>query len=181
MRSGKIVQILTLSIVASLLLSTGCAGIKENYLPERVPVEPIDPGLSIIVFPFSDRSPDIAAATWISEIKLFNSFVDELKEAYTFDFIDRETLLAALDEMKLKFIGSMDTQTKIRVSKNLEAAILISCDYSIAGDTIDMDARIFKVENGEVLVREGVFGGSPQAVPLARRLAGKVLNNFDLQ
>ncbi|MFC1890540.1 hypothetical protein ACFL4G_12375 [Thermodesulfobacteriota bacterium] len=181
MRSEKTILSLTLCIVSSLLLAAGCAGIKEHYLLKRVPVEPIDPGLSIMVFPIADRSPEISTAPWISEIRIYNTFVGELKEAYAFDLVDRGALLTALEEMNLRFIGSMDTQTKLRIAKALEAEILISCDYSIMGDMFELDARVFNVENGEVLTRESVFGGSAQAVPMAQRLANKVLKNFDLQ
>ena len=64
-----------------------------------------------------------------------------------------------------KFI---DPKTAQRVGKGLAAQFILSGGYTLAGDTIRVDARVFNVETGAVLTSQRVEGKKDEFFALAK-------------
>ncbi len=86
--------------------------------------------------------------------------------------VERTQLQAVLDELKLGHSSVADKDTSAKVGKLLGAEYLVLGSYFSLAGTLRVDARLVKVETGEVLHANGANGGIAEFMDLERRLAG---------
>jgi TolB-like protein len=92
--------------------------------------------------------------------------------------IDRDRRAAILGEMEFSLSGAVDEQSQARIGK------LLSADYLVFGEIIDMDAqilitcRIVRVETGEVAWTDKILGPLSDYDAVSMRLASSALKEL---
>lgn len=86
--------------------------------------------------------------------------------------VERTQLQAVLDELKLGHSAVADKDTSAKVGKLLGAEYLVLGSYFSLAGTLRVDARLVKVETGEVVHAGGANGGIAEFMDLERKLAG---------
>lgn len=86
--------------------------------------------------------------------------------------VERTQLQAVLDELKLGHSAVADKDTSAKVGKLLGAEYLVLGSYFSLAGTLRVDARLVKVETGEVMHASGANGGIAEFMDLERKLAG---------
>lgn len=86
--------------------------------------------------------------------------------------VERTQLQAVMDELKLGHSSVVDKDTSARVGKLLGAEYLVLGSYFSLAGTLRVDARLVKVETGEVVHASGANGLVGEFLDLERKLAG---------
>src|SRR5689334_10732556 len=89
---------------------------------------------------------------------LADMLITDLGQLGALRIVEREKLNQILAELKLSRSKFIDPKTAQRVGKGLAAQFILSGGYTLAGDTIRIDARVFNVETGAVVTSERVEG-----------------------
>jgi len=86
--------------------------------------------------------------------------------------VERTQLQAVLDELKLGHSSVVDKDTSAKVGKLLGAEYLLMGSYFSLAGTLRVDARLVKVETGEIVSANGANGGVGDFMELEHQLAG---------
>lgn len=92
--------------------------------------------------------------------------------------VERTQLQAILNELELGHSGKVDPDTAAKVGKLLGAEYMVLGTYFEMMGTLRLDARLVRVETGEIVHAHGVDGKASEFMDLERQLAedfGKVL------
>lgn len=85
--------------------------------------------------------------------------------------VERVQLQAVLDELKLGHSAVVDKDTSAKVGKLLGAEYLVLGSYFSLGGTLRVDARLVRVETGEIVHAFGENGAVGDLFDLERRVA----------
>jgi TolB-like protein len=102
---------------------------------------------------------------------LADMLITDLGQLRALRVVEREKLNQVLAELKLSRSKFIDPKTAVRVGKGLAAQFILSGGYTMAGDTIRIDARVFNVETGAVLTSERVEGKKDEFFALEKDIA----------
>jgi TolB-like protein len=86
--------------------------------------------------------------------------------------VERVELQAVLDELKLGHSAVVDKDTSAKVGKLLGAEYLLMGSYFSLGGTLRVDARLVRVETGEIVHAFGQNGAVGDLFELERKVAG---------
>jgi curli biogenesis system outer membrane secretion channel CsgG len=130
--------ILFYTAVCVLCLS-GCASIPEPTGPRAVAVwnlENVSPGDSSV--------PDIGQV-------LSGEIIQTLKDKADVRVVEREKLVAILEELKLGSSDLADDSARLRVGRMIGAQEMVFGGYMVVGGTMRIDLRRVDVETGKVV------------------------------
>jgi TolB-like protein len=102
---------------------------------------------------------------------LADMLITDLGQLGALRIVEREKLNQILAELKLSRSKFIDPKTAQRVGKGLAAQFILSGGYTLAGDTIRIDARVFNVETGAVVTSERVEGKKDEFFALEKEIA----------
>ncbi|HMF41626.1 MAG TPA: FlgO family outer membrane protein, partial [Polyangia bacterium] len=102
---------------------------------------------------------------------LADMLITDLGQLQALRVVEREKLNQILAELKLSRSKFVDPKTAQRVGKGLAAQFILSGGYTLAGDTIRIDARVFNVETGAVLTSQRVEGKKDEFFALEKDIA----------
>ena len=85
--------------------------------------------------------------------------------------VERTQLQAILNELELGHSGKVDPETAAQVGKLLGAEYMVLGTYFEMMGTLRVDARLVKVETGEIVHAAGVDGKAAEFMDLERQLA----------
>lgn len=105
------------------------------------------------------------------KVGLSQMLITDLKGAGDVKLVERAQLQAILDELKLGHDGITDPKTAAQVGKLLGADTLLLGSYFELMGTLRMDARLVKVETGEVVHAHGVNDKTENFLSLEKQLA----------
>lgn len=99
--------------------------------------------------------------------------INYLNEATDLKVIERQRIQWLLDELKLqRKAGVVDQKTAVRAGKLLGATTVLFGSYLVRGeDEMRIDARLVKVETGEILLSRKVSGEPDEFVKLVEGLS----------
>jgi len=95
--------------------------------------------------------------------------------------VEREKLNQVLAELKLSRSKFIDPKTAQRVGKGLAARFILSGGYTLVGDTIRIDARVFNVETAAVLASERVEGKKDEFFALEKEIADALIAALEVK
>lgn len=125
------------------------------------------PGTVAVLYFQNQGNPELEPL----KVGLAQMLTTDLLGAGTAKIVERTQLQAILDEMKLGHSAVADKDTSAKVGKLLGAELIVLGSYfSIAG-TLRVDARLVRVETGEVIYAKGENGGVAEFLDLEKRLA----------
>lgn len=85
--------------------------------------------------------------------------------------VERTELQSVLDELKLGHSAVVDKDTSAKLGKLLGAEYLVLGSYFSLAGTLRVDARLVKVETGEVVHAYGSNGGTAEFMDIERKVA----------
>jgi TolB-like protein len=112
---------------------------------------------------------------------LADMLITDLGQLRALRVVEREKLNQILGELKLSRSKFIDPKTAQRLGKGLAAQFILSGGYTLAGDTIRIDARVFNVETGAVLTSERVEGKKDEFFALEKDIADALIAALDVK
>jgi len=112
---------------------------------------------------------------------LADMLITDLGQVQALRIVEREKLNQILTELKLSRSKFIDPKTAQRVGKGLAARFILSGGYTLAGDTIRIDARVFNVETGAVLTSERVEGKKDEFFALEKDIADVLIKALEVK
>src|SRR5262245_41137245 len=112
---------------------------------------------------------------------LADMLITDLGQVGALRVVEREKLNQVLAELKLSRSKFIDPKTAQRVGKGLAARFILSGGYTLVGDTIRLDARVFNVETGAVLASERVEGKKEEFFALEKEIADALIKALEVK
>lgn len=94
--------------------------------------------------------------------------------------VERERLKEVQAELKLGRSGQLDKATAARVGKLAGATHLLGGTYTVVGGKMRIDARLFSVQTGDVLIAEQIEGERDAFFELEKKLGQKVIDSLGI-
>jgi TolB-like protein len=170
-----------LSLITFLALACflGCASSE----PEKPLAPPADPASlsTLAILPFDNNS--------MTDPERYEPLCQGLAAMLTTDIkqrtnvlrlIERSQIAKILNEMELSQAGVITDATAVKVGNLLGAENLVFGSFMVLNGDVRMDARLVKVETGEVLLAECVRGGRNRFISLQSKLADQIAHAMNV-
>lgn len=112
---------------------------------------------------------------------LRDMMMTDLSQVSAIRMVERGRLQELLQEMKLAEGQFIDPATAAKLGKGLSASAVLTGSYLALGDNIRIDARLVKVETGEVMMAEQVAGSQSDFFTLQKVLAEKMVERLEVK
>jgi TolB-like protein len=105
------------------------------------------------------------------KVGLAQMLITDIKTTSTVTVVERARLQEILDELELGHSGVVDPGTAAQVGKLLGAEWLLLGSYFELLGTLRVDARLVRVETGEIIHADGVHGATASFMGMEQQLA----------
>ena len=102
---------------------------------------------AVAVWDLEDLNPDEAIGSDMGEL-LAAKVIETLKESSTFQVVERERLILALEELTRGSTLMVDESTRLRIGRIVGARFMIFGGYFVLGSMMRLDLRLVEVETG---------------------------------
>lgn len=142
-----------------------------------------DPGLqTMAVLDFDNNSIGADKAIWEAMGKgLAQMLITDLSKVVKLQVIERERINYILSELKLEQGENFDRKTAVRIGQQLGVHTMLFGGFSKIGKNMRLDARLIKVETGELIKAEEITGKADDFIDLEKELALKIAKNLDVE
>jgi hypothetical protein len=131
--------IFVLCIIMCIGLLHGCSTIPEHG------------GLrSVAVWDLENLSPGVSAAPDLGQV-LSGEIIQTVKQSGDIRVVEREKLVAILQELNLGSSELADESTRLKVGRMIGAREMVFGGYMVVGSTMRVDLRRVDVETGKVV------------------------------
>jgi len=111
-----------------------------------------------VVFPFEETNPpaeELGLGAALSEM-----LITAVANSPSVTVIERSQINSILEESKYQMSGYTSTEESIEIGNLLNSEIIIVGSVSRFGERVELDARVIRLETGEVLFTQ--YGSSPE-------------------
>lgn len=108
------------------------------------------PTPAVAVWDLENLNPNEAIGTDMGEL-LASEVIATLKEAGTFEVVERQRLILALEELNLGSSSLADNATRLKIGHIVGARFMVFGSYLVLGDMMRLDLRLVEVETGSVV------------------------------
>lgn len=145
-------------------------------------VEKGAPGLqTLAIMDFTNSSVDENERFQPLQKGLPSMMINYMQGATELKVIERERIEWLLNELELQRQGDVvDQSTAVRTGKLLGANAVVFGSFSVHQDRMWISARVVKVETGEILLAEQLFGEKDQFFEHIEDLSQQVAESIDL-
>jgi curli biogenesis system outer membrane secretion channel CsgG len=105
---------------------------------------------AVAVWDLENVNPDEALGTDMGEL-LAAKVIETLKESDTFQVVERERLILALEELNRGSTSIVDESTRLKIGRIVGARFMIFGGYFVLGDMMRLDLRLVEVESGSIV------------------------------
>ena len=105
---------------------------------------------AVAVWGLGNVNPDEALGTDMGEL-LAAKVIETLKESDTFQVVERERLILALEELNRGSTSIVDESTRLKIGRIVGARFMIFGGYFVLGDMMRLDLRLVEVETGSIV------------------------------
>ena len=126
-----------------------------------------DTNVAVLYFE-NQGNPELEAL----KVGLTQMLITDLTGTEGVAMVERTQLQALLNELELGHSGKVDPETAAQVGKLLGAEYMVLGTYFEMMGTLRIDARLVKVETGEIVHASGVDGKATEFMDLEQQLAG---------
>lgn len=139
-------------------------------------VERPDPGMTTLaVMDFTNTSVDEKERFDPMQQGFASMMINYLEGATDLKVVERERIQWLLDELELqRQPGIVDQESAVRTGKLLGATAVLFGAFTVHGKQMWLSARLVKVETGEILLAEQIFGNRDDFFELVEDLSGQV-------
>jgi curli biogenesis system outer membrane secretion channel CsgG len=146
-------------------------------LAAGAPPAPPPPTVAVMYFDYQGKNEELA----LLRKGLAQMLISDLPSGGAYTVVERDRLQALLEELKLSKSAKVDPATAQKVGKLLGARYLVLGGYFDLLGTLRVDARVVRVETGEVVRSVGVHGKPDDFLDLEQRLARDLAEILDTQ
>jgi TolB-like protein len=112
---------------------------------------------------------------------LADMLITDLSQLSSVRIVERQRLNQVLAELKLSRSKFIDPKTAQRLGKGLAAQFILSGGYTLVGDTLRIDARVFNVQTGAVLLSQRVEGKKDEFFAIEKDIADLLIGALALK
>lgn len=105
----------------------------------------------------------------------------DLSQTEALQLVERSRLADVQRELKLAHSGAVDARTAARIGKLLGASHLLAGTFTVLGDRLRIDCRLFAVESGAILLAEKSEGDKDAFFEVEKSLVKRVLEVIEVQ
>lgn len=155
--------------------------VRKNHT-DSYEVERADPGLqTLAIVDFSNNSLDDRERFDPLEAGFASLMLHQLNGSTGLKVIERERIQWLLEELDLQQEeGRVDQSTAVRTGKLLGATAVLFGSFMKHRNELRINARLVKVETGEILMTEQVAGKEKEFFELAEKLSLKVAQGINV-
>jgi len=135
------------------------------------------PTVAIAYFDDHSGQPDLAPLGR----GLADMLITDLAAVESIRVVEREKLNQALAELKLSRSTFIDPKTAVRLGKGLAAQFILTGGYTVVGAALRIDARLFRVADGQVVAGDKVEGAREEFFSLEKELVELLVNGLELK
>ena len=138
------------------------------------PSSPLEGGPATVAVSYFDNTsgdPELEAL----RKGLADMLITDLRVATGLRVVEREKLEALLGEIELVESGYLDARTAQELGKGLGAQLILTGSYLVHGGKVRLDARVLRVETGEVVAAQSEMGSREGFFEMERGLVGKLV------
>jgi TolB-like protein len=151
------------------------AEVNQTPAPPSRGREPRDPSLpAVAVLDFTDLQGDARYAGFQGGIA--EALTASLANTRRFRVVERTQLDRVLKELELNRTGAVDPATAQAVGRLIGAQYLVLGSYQVFQGQIVINARLLRVETGEILETKKIAGSASGALALPEKLAAQFLS-----
>jgi TolB-like protein len=142
-------------------------------------------GLALVLLAGADRTPTVAISYFDNNSGradldrvakgLADMLINDLVGLEGIRVVERPKLNVVLAELDLSQTRFIDPATALKLGRGLAARYLITGSYTLAGESLRLDARVLEVETGAVLAGESVGGRLEDFFRLEQELAKRLI------
>lgn len=143
------------------------------------PARAAAPKMRVAVLEFANASSDAGLEALGKGLQ--SMITTDLSKAGELSLIERARLQEILDEQKLGGSGLIDKATAARVGKLAGATHLLGGTFTVHGAQMRLDARLFSVAGGEVLLAEEITGERDAFFELEKSLVRKLVGALGIE
>jgi TolB-like protein len=155
------------SCLVALALVVAAAGLaRAQYATTRV--------LTIPAFTNLSRDP---AHDWLNEA-LADMLTTDIASPRRVRVVSRLELKKLLAEQRFAVSDLAAPEQRLQLGNMVGASVILTGSYTVVGDAIRIDAKLFDVERGEALAAATVEGALGQVFVLEKKLALRVFEGF---
>jgi curli biogenesis system outer membrane secretion channel CsgG len=114
---------------------------------------------AVAVWNLEDVSPEASSQPDLGQV-LSGEILQTIKERADVRVVEREKLVAIMEELKLGSSDLADDSTRLRVGRMIGAAEMVFGGYMVVGGTMRIDLRRVDVETGKVVKTAKKTAGS---------------------
>lgn len=130
--------------------------------------------LQVAVLEFANTSPERELDSLGKGLQ--SMVTTDLAQVPSFKLVERARLHDIQSELGLGKSGLVDKATAARVGKLLGATHLVAGTFTVVGNKMRIDGRLFAVEGGNVLLAEKIEGERDAFFELEKSLVGKIID-----
>src|SRR5262249_6992522 len=112
---------------------------------------------------------------------LADMLITDLSGIESLRIVERARLNQALAELELSRSKFIDPKTALKLGKGLAAEYILTGGYTVAGDALRIDVRVFQVESGKVLAATKVEGKRDEFFALEKELVDVLIDALQLK
>ena len=135
--------------------------------------------LRVAILDFESASTDAAMNSLGKGLQ--SMLTTDLSQVGALQLVERQRLQDIQAELKLGQSSAFDKKTAAKVGKLAGATHLLTGTYTVVGDSMRIDARLFAVEKGEILLATQVEGETDAFFELEKDLARKIIRAFGVK
>jgi TolB-like protein len=122
-----------------------------TFFAGHSPVLSMDrPAPAVAVWDLNNLNPKEAVGTDMGEL-LASEVIETLKEAGTYQVVERQRLILALEELNLGSSALADDATRLKIGRIVGARFMVFGSYFVLGDVMRLDLRLVEVETGAIV------------------------------
>ena len=105
---------------------------------------------AVAVWDLENLNPDEAIGTDMGEL-LAAKVIETLNESSTFQVVERQRLILALEELTRGSTSMVDESTRLKIGRIVGARFMVFGGYFVLGGMMRLDLRLVEVETGSVV------------------------------
>jgi TolB-like protein len=138
-----------------------------------------DAGLRIAVLEFTNASTDPKFDPLGKGLQ--SMLTTDLSSVQALQLVERGRLTEIQAEIELGRSGAVDAQTAVRFGQLAGASHLLTGSFTVVGENMRLDARLFRVQDGSVQFGEEISGETDAFFELEKRLVSGLIKSFGLK